>query len=56
MVDSYLLAPYLVAIYRTSIQPLLLCGDHFLFEDAIGRRKWLPCLQFQHWDVWSSKY
>ncbi|PQE31543.1 Ankyrin repeat-containing protein [Rutstroemia sp. NJR-2017a WRK4] len=44
------LAPFIVAIYRTSIQPLLLYGDHFLFEDAIGRRKWLPCLQFQHWE------
>lgn len=46
----HLLAPYMFAIYRTSIQPLLLYGDHFLFEDAIGRRKWLPCLQFQHWE------
>ena len=40
-------------MYRSSIQPLLLYGDHFLFEDAIGRRKWLPCLQFQFWDVWN---
>jgi hypothetical protein len=33
------------------MQRCLQYGDHFLFEDAIGRKKSLPCDQFQHWDV-----
>ncbi|CZR68162.1 uncharacterized protein PAC_18061 [Phialocephala subalpina] len=46
-----LLAPYLIVFHRNLIQPLLMGGDHFLFEDAIGRMKRLPCMQFQHWDI-----
>ncbi|KAF4625253.1 hypothetical protein G7Y89_g12917 [Cudoniella acicularis] len=48
---SILLAPYLTALYRHSIGHLLLYGDHFLFEDAIGRIKRLPCAQFQFWSM-----
>jgi hypothetical protein len=43
-----LLAPYLIAFHKSTIQELLLYGDHFLFEDAIERIKRLPCNQFQH--------
>jgi hypothetical protein len=46
-----LLAPYLIAFYRNTVQGLMLYGDHFLFEDAVGRIKRLPCIQFQHWNV-----
>jgi len=49
-----LLAPYLLTFYRNTIHGLLQCGDHFLFEDAIGRIKRLPCAQFQYWDVRDS--
>ncbi|CZR69364.1 uncharacterized protein PAC_19264 [Phialocephala subalpina] len=44
-----LLAPYLIAFYRIKVQGSLQYDDHFMFEDAIGRIKRLPCAQFQHW-------
>jgi hypothetical protein len=44
-----LLTPYLIAFYQNTVHRLLQYGDHFLFEDAIGRVKRLPCAQFQHW-------
>jgi hypothetical protein len=46
-----LLAPYLIAFCRSTLPRFLLCGDRFLFEDAVGRKKWLPCTQFQYWEV-----
>jgi hypothetical protein len=46
-----LLAPYLIAFYRNIVQGFIQYGDHFLFEDAIGRVKRLPCAQFQYWNV-----
>jgi hypothetical protein len=46
-----LLVPYISIFYKNTIQHLILYGDHFLFEDAIGRVKRLPCAQFQHWNV-----
>ncbi|KAF4633396.1 hypothetical protein G7Y89_g4717 [Cudoniella acicularis] len=46
-----LLAPYMIAFYRNTVQRFIQYGDYFLFEDAIGRIKRLPCAQFQHWDI-----
>jgi hypothetical protein len=43
-----LLAPNMIAFYRNMGRGLLQYGDHFLFEDALGRIKKLPCAQFQH--------
>jgi hypothetical protein len=34
--------------------PRLLLGDRFLFEDVLGRRKYLPIEFFQHYSVFSS--
>jgi hypothetical protein len=34
--------------------PKLLLGDRFLFEDVLGRRKYLPIEFFQHYSVFSS--
>jgi hypothetical protein len=48
---SSLLAPYIVALYSGWIRMLMLHSDRFLFEDALGRIKRLPCAEFQHWDV-----
>ncbi|KAF4630021.1 hypothetical protein G7Y89_g8132 [Cudoniella acicularis] len=41
----------LVAALLSSVNHLMLFGDHFLFEDALGRMTKLPCSQFQHWKV-----
>lgn len=46
-----LLAPYLVSFSRIKIPGFLQYGDYFVFEDAIGRIKRLPCAQFQHWHM-----
>jgi hypothetical protein len=51
MYESILLAPYLIALYKNSLGNLLIYGDHFIFEDAVGRVKKLPCAQFQFWKV-----
>ena len=55
---SLLFLPYLAAIYQKMLQGstkllLPLIGDSFLFEDALGRRKLLPCDSFQYWKVCS---
>jgi hypothetical protein len=34
--------------------PRLLLGDRFLFEDVLGRRKYLPVEFFQHFSVFST--
>jgi hypothetical protein len=34
--------------------PKLLLGDRFLFEDVLGRRKYLPLEFFQHYSIFSS--
>lgn len=34
--------------------PRLLLGDSILFEDVLGRRKYLPVDFFQHYSVFSS--
>jgi hypothetical protein len=49
-IDRLLLAPHLVAFYQYSVQHIQY-GDYFLFEDAVGRVKRLPCAQFQQWNV-----
>ncbi|KAG4439656.1 hypothetical protein IFR05_004853 [Cadophora sp. M221] len=43
-------APYLLAMYKSSVGRLMLAGDHFTFEDALGRMTRLPCSQFQEWN------
>ncbi|KAG4440975.1 hypothetical protein IFR05_003539 [Cadophora sp. M221] len=48
-----LLMPYLLVFYQSSIHPLLLFGDYFRFEDALGRTSRLACLEFQQWDVFN---
>ncbi|KAH7364658.1 hypothetical protein BKA65DRAFT_142867 [Rhexocercosporidium sp. MPI-PUGE-AT-0058] len=44
-----IVAPYLLAMFNGSIGRLMLAGDHFTFEDALGRMTRLPCSQFQDW-------
>jgi hypothetical protein len=44
----------MIVFYKNTIYHLLQYGDHFLFEDSIGRFKRLPCVQFQDWKVRTS--
>jgi len=41
----------MMAFYRNIGRSLMQYSDHFLFEDALGRIRKLPCAQFQHWNV-----
>ncbi|KAL5320495.1 hypothetical protein ACEPPN_011301 [Leptodophora sp. 'Broadleaf-Isolate-01'] len=43
-------APYLLVMYKNSVGRLMLAGDNFTFEDALGRMTRLPCSQFQEWN------
>lgn len=48
--------PFFAALYEKFLAttrriPLLLVGEKFLFEDAIGRRQFLSCKDFQSWQV-----
>lgn len=47
-------APYLLVMYKNSVGRLMLAGDNFTFEDALGRMTRLPCSQFQEWNVRQS--
>jgi hypothetical protein len=35
--------------------PLLLVGESFSFEDALGRTRNLLCSDFQHWEVCTTQ-
>jgi hypothetical protein len=51
--------PYVAAMYQCLLQNgprlfLPLIGESFLFEDALGRRRNLPCGNFQQWKVYHN--
>ena len=48
--------PIFATLYQTSLArtkriPFRRMGDSFLFEDALGRAQYLPCADFQTWEV-----
>jgi len=48
------LLPFFMAILKSAgafHTRLLLPGEHFFFEDALGHMHKLPTLQFQQWNV-----